>query len=440
MIDTIIKNAHIITMDDLCPVIDGGAVAIDGAKIVFVGNSIELPPEYSTAKRVIDAHGDIVMPGLVNAHAHTAMCVMRGYADDLELNKWLFEKIFPVEGRLTREAVLAGVRLGIAEMLASGTTSFSDMYSNEPNTAKIVAETGIRASLSNGIIALGDGFRFETDRATVETLELIKTWHNYDGGRIRADASIHAEYTSTPDVWKRIGAIAREHGLITHIHLCETKKEYDECKLRHGGLSPVEALARYGVFNTPVLAAHGCYLSDDDIRILADKGVSIAHCPVSNLKLASGIANISKLVFSGVNVCLGTDGSASNNSLDLFEEIKLAALLSKGTTLDPTRVNARQALAFATVNGAKAQGREGVTGRIAASYDADIIMLDTHSPAMQPLYDPCSSAVYSAKGSCVKLTMVRGRILYENGEWKSIDVEKAMHNVNSVAVPIVRGQ
>ena len=434
MLDLLIKNADILTMDGACPVVIGGAVGIKDGKIEFV--SAAVPENAEEARRVIDAKGNIVMPGLVNTHAHAAMCVMRGYADDYRLNEWLFEKIFPVEARLTREAVLAGVRLGIAEMLASGTTSFSDMYSNESAAASIIEEAGIRANLSNGVIALSDGFDFESDRAAKELRELIRSWHGAANGRILADASIHAEYTSPPWVWEKEHEIAAQYGLVTHIHLAETEHEVNECKARHGGLSPVEMFNKYGIFDTPVSAAHCVCLSENDMRILAQKQVSAAHCPLSNLKLASGIANVRRLIELGVNVSLGTDGCASNNTHDLFEEIKLATLLAKGTSLDPTAVPAYQVLKMATLNGAKAQGRSNV-GQLAAGFDADLIMLDVHSPHMQPVYSPAATAAYAANGGDVCLTMVQGKVLYENGEWKTIDIEKAIADVNRIAVPIV---
>ena len=433
MLDILIKNAEIITMDGPDPFISGGAVGVRGGKIAFVGAE---PPENEPAARVIDAKGNIVMPGLINTHAHTAMCLMRGYADDYRLNEWLFENIFPVEARLTPEAVLAGVRLGIAEMLASGTTSYSDMYSNEPFAAQIVLESGIRANLSNGVIALSESFDLENDRSTREIRALLANWHGEGGGRILADASIHAEYTSPPWVWEKVHETASANGLVTHIHLAETDREVMECKMRHGGRSPVEMLLAHGVFDSPVLAAHCVHLGERDMDILADKHVSVAHCPVSNLKLASGIADVSSLLSRGVNVSLGTDGCASNNTHDLFEEIKLAALLAKGTCGDPTALPAYQALRMATVNGAKAQGRANV-GVLDAGFDADIIMIDVHKPHMQPVYHPAAAAAYAARGSDVCLTMVQGRILYENGEWKTIDVEKAIADVNRIAVPIV---
>lgn len=434
--DILIKNAHIITMDDGRRIIENGCIGIDGGKLEFVLAANELPVE-CTAARVIDAKGNIVMPGLINTHTHAAMCVMRGFADDLPLDKWLFERIFPVEARLSEEAVLAGVRLGIAEMLASGTTSFSDMYSNEPKTAQLVLETGIRANLSNGVVALSVDFDFEADRSVRELRELLASWHNAGNGRIKADAAIHAEYTSPAWVRRKMHDLAVEHGLITQVHLSETHKEVEECCARNGGRTPARVLFDEGILDTPVLAAHGVWLTDEDIELIAEKGVSLAHCPVSNLKLASGVARTKSMLERGVNVSLGTDGCASNNSHDLFEEIKLAALLSKGSSLDSTAIPAYKALQMATVNGAKAQGREREIGMLKAGFEADLIMLDTHCAHMRPLYDPISAAVYSARGSEVVLTMVQGKVLYESGEFKTIDIQRAIEDVERLAVPIV---
>lgn len=440
MLDILIKNASIITMNDSRPVIEGGCVGIFEGRIAFVCNKDESAKNEGEARRVIDAGGNIVMPGLINTHAHTAMCIMRGFADDMRLDKWLFDHIFPVEARLSEAAVCAGVRLGIAEMLASGTTSFSDMYFFEPKAAKTVLETGIRANLCNGVVALDENYVFERDRAVIEIKELIANWHNAGNGRIKADASIHAEYTSSPSAWRKMHELAADNGLITQLHLSETKKEVDECLIRRNGRTPARAFFDEGIFDTPTLAAHGVWLTEEDMDLLAEKRVSLAHCPVSNLKLASGIANTKKLLEHGVNVALGTDGCASNNSHDLFEELKLAALLAKGSTFDPTAIPAYAALKMATVNGAKAQGRENEIGVLKAGFDADLIMLDVQKANMRPLYDPVSTAVYSARGSEVCLTMVQGKVLYEKGEFTTIDIEKTIRDADELAAPIVRGR
>lgn len=430
MLDTLIKNAVLLPMTAPGEVIYGANVGIKDGKTVFVGR------DEAEAASVIDAAGRLVMPGLINAHAHTAMCVMRGYADDYSLKSWLYDKVFPVEARLDERAIVAGAELGMAEMLRFGTTSFSDMYFCQPAVAKAAERIGIKANLCNAVLALGDSYVFEKDRAVIETEELLKEYGAK--GPIRADVSIHAEYTSPPEIWRRVHAWAKETGVVTHIHLSETKSEHEECIARRG-MTPAAAFAANGVMDTPVLFAHGVWLSGDDMRLIAERSASVAHCPVSNLKLGSGVADVHAMIENGVNVCLGTDGVCSNNSLDLFEEIKLAALLAKGKNLDPTALPAYEALKMATVNGAKAQGREGETGVIAPGYDADIIMINTDAPHLRPIYDPISAAAYSVQGADVAMTMVMGRVLYKDGEWLTLDVEKAVREVEEYAVPIVKG-
>ncbi len=427
-LDILFSNANIITMDDKHPTIFDGYVGVSNGKIAYVGNG---RPAVSV-NRIIDCKERILMPGLINTHAHTAMCVMRGYADDYKLDEWLYNKVLPVEAKLDERSVLAGFRLGAAEMLRNGTTSISDMYFFQPAVAKLALELGIRVSLSNAVVAIDpNGFDYNKDRSIVETIELIRCWHGSGDGRIRADVSIHAEYTSFPDVWRLIHAIAEEYGLITHLHLSETLSEHEKCKRRYGK-TPAQVFSDEGVFDTPVLAAHCVYIEPDDMDLMAQKGVSVSHCPVSNLKLASGIADIRSMISRGVNVSLGTDGCCSNNSHDLFEEIKLAALLAKGVSKDPSAMTAYQALKLATVNAAAAQGRAGQIGSIAEGYDADIILLDTRHLNL-------SAVVYSGRGADVCLTMVRGRILYENGAFSSVDIEFARNEVINYAVKAVNG-
>ena len=431
MLDIIIKNAVLIPMTEKGLYIEGCCIGIKDGRIEYVGR------EPAEAKSVIDACGRIVMPGLINAHAHTAMCVMRGYADDYNLQSWLYEKVFPVEARLDERAIVAGAVLGMAEMIASGTTSFSDMYFCQPAVAKAAEAVGMRANLCNAVLALGDDYDFEADRAVIETRKLLEEYGVK--GRIRADVAIHAEYTSSPAIWAKVHDWAVRYGAVTQIHLAETAAECEGAVSRHGKTA-ARAFYDNGIFDTPVLAAHGVWLTEDDMRLLAEKKVSVAHCPVSNLKLGSGVADVAAMQSAGINVCLGTDGACSNNSLDLFEEIKLAALLAKGTSYDPTAVDAYSALEMATVNGAIAQGREGELGRIAPGYEADLIMIDQLSPHMQPVYDHISTVVYSAKGSDVCMTMVAGKVLYRDGKWLTIDIDKAVADVKEFAVPIVRGE
>lgn len=430
MLDTLIKNAVIIPMTEPGLTLSGCSIGIKDGKIVHIGK------EEPESAETIDAAGRIIMPGLINAHAHTAMCVMRGYADDYALQSWLYDKIFPVEARLDERAIVAGAVLGMAEMLRFGTVSFSDMYFSQPAAAKAVEAAGMKANLCNAVLALSDDYDFENDRAVTETRELLARYGTK--GSIRADVAIHAEYTSPPHIWERVHEWALEHDAITHIHLSETRLEHEEAKTRHG-MTAAAAFAAHGILDTKTLFAHGVWLEKEDMELIAAHGASVAHCPVSNLKLGSGMADVSSMLKAGINVCLGTDGACSNNSLDLFEEIKWSALLAKGQKHDATAIPAYEALKMAVVNGASAQGRSGETGRIATGYDADLIMIDSLAPHLRPIYDPISTVVYSAHGSDVCLTMVKGRTLYRDGKWLTIDIEKAVRDVEEYAVPIVRG-
>lgn len=431
--DVLFENATILTMVDEAPVLRG-AVGVRGGQIALVGRA----PEGASAQRRVDCGGCVLMPGLVNAHAHTPMCVLRGYADDYPLQAWLFQKVFPAEGRLDERAVLAGARLGFAEQLCTGTTSVSDMYFFEPAIAALALETGMRVNLCNAVVALGPDWDPAADRGIQETRALLRDFHGAGDGLVRADASIHAEYTSAPRVWRYVADLAHEHGLNVHLHLSETKTEHEEAKGRNGGKTAAQALAATGLFDGPAAAAHCVWLCPADMALLAEKGVSAVHCPVSNLKLGSGVANVAALRRAGVNVALGTDGCCSNNTHDLFEEIKLAALLAKGTSLDPAALSAYDALKMATVNGAKAQGRQDI-GRVAEGMAADLILLDMGHPTTRPSYDPMGAVVYSATGRSVRLTMIQGRILYENGAFTTIDIEKAYAEAEGYAQPRVLG-
>ena len=431
--DILFENATILTMVDDAPVVTGD-VGVKAGEITLVGPA----PKGAAAGRRIDAKGCILMPGLINAHAHTAMCLLRGYADDYPLQTWLFEKVFPAEGRLDQRAILAGALLGFAEQLCTGTTSISDMYYFQPAVAQLALEAGIRANLCNGVVALSPDWSMEKDRGIQETLALARDFQGADGGRIRAEAAIHAEYTSGPRVWAQVLELAQAHGLGIQLHLSETEKEHQEAKARHGGKTAARAFYEAGVFDQRVTAAHCVWLEPEDMALLAEKGVSAVHCPVSNLKLGSGICDVPALQRAGVNVALGTDGCCSNNTHDLFEEIKLAALLAKGKNLDPSLLPAYAALKMATVNGARAQGRAHL-GQIAPGMEADIILLDMDHPTTRPNLDPLGAVVYSATGRSVKLTMVQGRILYENGVFTTIDLEKAYAEAERYALPLVLG-
>ena len=430
--ELLIKNAAILTADEACPVIPNGYIGIRDGKIAHL--SAEAPQE--AAACTIDAAGRIVMPGMVNAHTHVSMSSMRGSADDYALQDWLFNYIFPVEGRHTPDTIYYGALLGMAEMLRFGTVSITDMYMQIPCVAQAALEAGLYANISNGATCFdAANYDFASDNVTRQMEEMLEKYHGADKGRIRLDASIHAEYTSFPALWRANAEFAAKHGLNMHVHLSETAKEHAECKARYGGLTPTQVLAREGVFDTRATAAHCVYVTEEDMALLAEKQVTVAHNPVSNLKLASGIAPVAKMQQLGVNVALGTDGVASNNNHDLFEEMKLAAILQKGALGDPTVLPAAKALQMATRNGAFAQKREDELGMLRVGYDASLIMLDSNAPHLRPVHDPLSTAVYSARGCDVCMTMVRGKVLYENGIWHTIDMERILHALDGQVIP-----
>ena len=345
--DTLFSHVNVVTMNEQMTLWQDAFIGVTDGKIAYMAKK---PPEEKPQK-IIDATGMVLMPGLINCHTHLPMYLLRGYADDLNLQDWLQHYIFPREDRLDGRAVKAAATLAIAEALRFGTTSVSDMYYFCDEICQAVAESGIKANISRGTsMFLGDDFCFDTFPACQELVALKDKWHNYDQGRIRIEASIHAEYTSTYQLWDALAEYAVNNGLQLQVHLSETKKEHDACVEKYG-LTPAQVLDCHHVFDVPTVAAHCVHVTQEDMRLLAKRHVSAAHCPVSNLKLASGCADVLGMVRAGMNVCLGTDSVASNNNLDLFEEIKAAALMAKGKTGDPKALPAEAALMMATVCG-----------------------------------------------------------------------------------------
>ena len=419
MLDTLIKNVTAVTMDDEGHLYSAAYIAIKDGKISYIGT--EAPQEQ--AEKVIDGRGMIAMPGLVNTHSHAAMSLMRGYADDYVLQEWLNDHVFPIEGKLVGDDVYWAMLWAQAEMLATGTIAYTDMYMHLPKMAQAAVDGGLYANISIGAMCFNPaGYCFDTDGVTGQNREVLERFHQADNGRVKLDVSIHAEYTSFPGLWQDFSAYAAENGLNMHIHLSETRAEHENCIAKYGK-TPAAILAENGVFNTRATAAHCVWVSDADMDLLREKQVTVAHNPVSNLKLASGIAPVARMLEKGVNVALGTDGVCSNNNHDLFEEIKLAALLQKGVSGDPRLVPAQQALKMATRAGAFAQGREQEIGQLKEGFDASLILVDTGKPGMYPVHNPVSTLAYSARGGDVYLTMIRGKVLYENGIYTALDME-----------------
>lgn len=405
------KNA--LLSDNRC-----GFVATQAGLISYVG-------EHRPAGRFdreIDCRGNLLMSGLYNLHCHAAMTLFRGYGEDLPLQAWLETRIFPAEDRLTPEKVKAASLLAIAEMLRGGIVSFSDMYFFCEKTCEAVLEAGIKANVSRSLVSFTPGARAKGDPRFEEALSLYRTYHLEGEGRLKIDMSLHAEYSNTESYIRDIAEFTADNHLIMHTHLSETEKEHNECIARHG-MTPTAFYDACGLFAAPTVCAHGVWVNDDDIAILAERGAAVAHNPCSNLKLGSGIAPVEKMRRAGVNVALGTDGAASNNTLDIFKEMYMASLLGKGSARCPTDMPASAVLDMATVNGAMAQGR-AKAGRLEVGYAADLILVDLSSLNNLPSYDAAYTAVYSASSRDVLMTVVDGRILYENGEFTTLDMEK----------------
>jgi 5-methylthioadenosine/S-adenosylhomocysteine deaminase len=403
-------------------------VVIDDGIITEVGEKTQ-----ETADIVVDAQGGIVMPGLVNTHTHAAMTLFRGYADDLPLSQWLQQHIWPAEAKLTDNDIYKGTLLACLEMIKSGTTCFNDMYFHMDETAKAVEQAGIRAALSYGMIEFGD--KDKADAELKAGSRFVQKWHGKADGRITAMYGPHAPNTCSREFLQRVKDKAREGGVKVHIHVLETEAELKEMKEKYGMCS-IHMLNNIGFFDSDVVAAHCVWLSDGDIKILAEKGVNISHNPVSNMKLASGIAPVTKLLQNGANVCLGTDGCASNNNLDMFEEMKIAALLQKVSTMDPTALPAKEVLKMATVNGAKALGINA--GMIRKGALADLIVVDRNKAHMRPFYDATSHLVYSANGQDVMTSIVNGKLLMQDYEVLCMDEMKIIEQASVAAENLIQ--
>lgn len=429
--DTLFSNVSVVTMDERMSVYLDAYVGVTDGKISYLAK--KAPEEKPTT--IVDGTGMVLMPGLINCHAHLPMSILRGYADDYPLDVWLNDHIFPKEDRLDGRCVKAATLLGIAECLRFGVTSFSEMYNFCDEIAEAVAESGIKANISRGMVLFDpDNFDFETNDRCQEMVALHEKWHNYDNGRIKVDVSIHGEYTSCHPLWNAAAEYAINNDLAMHVHLSETEGEHEGCKERHG-LTPAQVLDCHNVFHNGGIAAHCVHLEEEDRQLLAKRKVSAVHCPISNAKLASGSADVLAMVKAGMNVALGTDGVASNNNLDLFEEVKAAALLAKVKSGDPSALNAQAALMMATVCGARAQRREKECGMVKVGMDADLIMLDFTQPHLIPCHNIVSNIVYAASGHDVCMTMVRGKILYAAGKYPTIDLKAVMKELGDYVMP-----
>lgn len=427
----IIEGVDILTVNSVAEYVRNADIGISGGKIAFIVPAGQVPIQFKADKKISGRHR-LAMPGLVNAHTHCAMTIMRNAADDLPLHKWLFERIFPMEDIMTNDDVYWGTQLGVAEMLKSGTTAMADMYLHMDSAARAVAETGMKVNLSRSPLE----FHSEGGLTAIDTFDNMRRFHReWDGkseGRIKVYVEVHSTYLFDIESLRRASDLAKELKTGIHIHLLETAKERKDSFEKYGK-SPLEICVETGIFDVPVIGAHLVHLSDEDISILHKYGVNAAHNPTSNLKLGSGISPVPLMLEAGVNIALGTDGAASNNNLNMFEEMHMASLLHKGVAQNPELITARQVVQMATVNGANAIGFGSEVGVLKVGMKADLILLDTDKPHMTPLNDPYSAVVYSAQGSDVDTVIVDGNILMENRTLKTIDEEKVKYKAASIS-------
>jgi len=427
-------HADVLAMDGSRTVLKDAYVAVEGEKIVSVG----LARPEGEFDRQIDCTGKVLLPGFVNAHTHLPMVLMRGYGGGCDLQTWLNSYIFPAEAKLDDRAVAAGTALGLAEMIAAGVTCVADMYDHCDAIIREVVRSGISANIARGITLFTDDYSFDTFPGCVELKDIADRWHGYNGGQIRVDACIHGEYTSRPALWGDMASFAQKRELGMHVHVSETYSEHAEC-IQRWGKTPVQILDQYGVWDCGrSLAAHCVYTIPEDWAIMESKHIACVHNPWSNLKLGSGVAPIPAMRKAGVNVALGSDGMSSHNCADVFSDMKLAATLHCGVARDPMAMGAWDALEMATVNGAKALGRCD-TGRVAPGYLADLILVDFASPNLTPCHDAAENLVFSAHPSDVVMNMARGQVIYEKGDFLTLDLERIRSEVKEYAIPLVFG-
>ena len=406
-------------------------VFVRGDRIEYIGDK----PPAEVCGREYDGKGKLLMSGFYNAHAHSPMTLMRGYGENMALQDWLTKKIFPFEDKLDSNAVYWGTMLAMAESLRYGIVSTSDMYYFCEDMAEAVAECGAKSNISRSITNIM-GEDPQSLISMKENKEFYEKYNNTAEGRIKVDMSLHGEYTSNPETAKALAECARAAGdVIMHVHLSETKLEHEECKQRHG-LTPAEYMEKMGLFDVPALAAHCVYAEDEDLDIFRAKGVTVATNPVSNMKLASGVCNASKVIEKGVNLAIGTDSVASNNSLDFIEEMKTLAIGNKVFFKDPTLLTPKEALRAATAGGAAAQGRYDC-GALKEGNKADLIVLDISGPNMHPVHNLINNLVYSGCSGDIVMTISDGKVLYENGEYTTIDIEETVWQAEQATAGIL---
>ncbi|MCF8093967.1 MAG: amidohydrolase [Desulfobacteraceae bacterium] len=433
--DTLIKNGIVVTVNRNFEIIENGEVAVKDGIIVHAGSAGSINEE--AAGRIIDAEGGIVMPGLVNTHTHLPMSLFRGLADDLPLEQWLTQHIFPAESaHINPGTVRAGTLLSCAEMLLSGTTTCCDGYFFENAVAEAVEEAGIRAVLGQGVADFPTPDSPDPARSLDAAMEFVNGWKNRNG-RIRPSIFCHSPYTCSAGTLRRAKKAASEAGVLFQIHAAETESEAELSGLDKDA-SVIKYLADLGVLDENTLAAHCIWINAVDIATLHDLRVGVSHNPESNMKLASGIAPVPALISAGVTVGLGTDGCASNNNLDIFEAMDFTAKLHKASTEDPTVMDAETVVRMATIDGARILGLDRLAGSLEAGKAADIIIINTRGPHLNPMYHPESHLVYSVQGADVSHVMVGGELLVSEGRLVNMDPQAIMSEASEIGKEIMR--
>ena len=430
-VDIIIKNGTILTMDPNKTIIERGFLCIRGDAISAIGNG---DPHEIQAGKTIDAKGGLILPGLINGHTHAAMTLFRGLADDLPLMEWLNHYIFPVESRMDREFVRIGTLLACAEMILSGTTTFCDMYLFEDEVAEAAQVAGMRCVVGEVLYDFPSPNYGPIEEGLKYTESLIRKWQGHPLVSIAVEP--HAVYTCSPDLLISANALAKKYGVPLIIHVAETASEIEEVRKKYGK-KPFEHLESLGVLGPHLIADHCVHLDDAEIRRMVKHDVKAITNPESNMKLASGISPVPRLLAQGITVGLGTDGCASNNNLDLFEEMDTTAKLHKVGAMDPTVLDAFTVFKMATLSGAKALGMEDRIGSLELGKKADVILVDTHKPHLTPMYNPYSHLVYAAKGSDVSHCLINGKLVMEDRKLLTLDLQEVLRKAKEMSQKVL---
>lgn len=426
------KNAKIITTENgMMKVLENAYLGIEGAFIDYIG----LDEPFKKYDSVKDAYNKLLMPGLVNSHNHSAMNLLKGLGSDLPLQEWL-GIMWPIEDKMRAEELIAGMEMNVLEMIAGGTTSFSDMYMMPMKTQSVIKNSGIKANLTRVVMGGSEDSNWDGFINCNEALAFYKEFDNAFDTRLKVDWSVHGEYTIADKIARLWAEEIQTIGGRLHIHLSETKRETEAC-IKKRGISPTKWFEKLGFFNIPTYAAHCVWCDDEDLEILREKKVTPVHNPSSNMKLGSGFARIPQMIDMGMNVALGTDGSASNNNVNMFEEMHLSSIIHNGYTHDPVIMKPETVIKMATANGAKGQGRVD-TGSIEVGKRADIIAINLDAPHLVPDHDTLALVVYSAQASDVVMTMVDGKILYENGIFLTMDKDRIFSDYRKAAEYLIK--